>query len=280
MLWFFTEDGSEGIVKIMGMKGAMSLSGAYVKQCRAQNEIAILKKEMHALIQYYTCKEGELLEAMDECRDALIRVEQSAGNSTTPSNITSHTSISNAATAAESSSCSHRYVVSKAKRQHNAEFIRGELAILSNSLNYVVRPQLKMASKEFAGKIPLAVAPSSNDDEDMRTPSGKAQLFVTHQKYQDVTDLLVTWLRQEEEEGAEGTKQGVLVTWYMDHISGSMVVEMDEQMIQAYKLVRAIILKLIKNNTLIVVKEEGGDQPRVAHRMLVVNPDYIVAKSK
>ena len=108
MLWFdFTEDGTEGIVNMMGMKEAMLLCEAYVKQCRAKNELEILEREMKAFTEYYKHKETELLQAMRERRSALTKLQQSTG-SASPSSPVSQTSVPNSATREEASSCSYR----------------------------------------------------------------------------------------------------------------------------------------------------------------------------
>lgn len=149
MLWFdFTEDGTERIVNMMGMKEGMLLCEAYVKQCRAKNELEILEREMKAFTEYYEHKETELMHAMSERRSALAKLQQSTG-SASPSSPVSQTSVPNSATGEEASSCSHRYVVSEATRQQNAAFIKGEYAVLSKSLVYVVRPQLYMARQKI-----------------------------------------------------------------------------------------------------------------------------------
>mmetsp|Transcript_2637 Transcript_2637/g.4428 ORF Transcript_2637/g.4428 Transcript_2637/m.4428 type:complete len:857 (-) Transcript_2637:354-2924(-) len=119
----------------------------------------------------------------------------------------------------------------------------------------------------------------------------KAQFTLTYQKFQGVTDLLVERLKQAEEEGEQGMKQGELLTWYMDHITernaegtAGQGMASNDDMQQEYKIVKAVMQHLImRDGTLIIQEEETveeGKTPRAAHRVLAVSPNYVVAESQ
>jgi hypothetical protein len=119
----------------------------------------------------------------------------------------------------------------------------------------------------------------------------KAQFTLTYQKFQSVTDLLVERLKQAEEEGEQGMKQGELLTWYMDHITERNAEGMagqgmasNDDIQQEFKIVKAVMQHLImRDGTLIIQEEETveeGKTPRAAHRVLAVSPNYVVAESQ
>ena len=63
---------------------SMVLCEAFVKQCRAENELVILKREMRAFTHYYLDKERELVQVIDERRGVLMAKLQPGQSDVSP----------------------------------------------------------------------------------------------------------------------------------------------------------------------------------------------------
>lgn len=108
----------------------------------------------------------------------------------------------------------------------------------------------------------------------------QAQVTLTYEKFQKVTDTLVLKLREADADGQAGMKQSELIQWYMDVQVDKEAFNSYASMVEEYKVVKAVLQHLVKRDgTLIVIEEptsELGKAASVGERVLAVNPNYAV----
>jgi len=120
-----------------------------------------------------------------------------------------------------------------------------------------------------------------------KTPAQKVK--ITYEKYRNIANMLVLFMRQEEdkamtEEGAsdQGLRRSDVINWYLEEISGE--VDTESGLESESVLVKCVIDRLVKNDGVLlalkepILTEESLQKPAddEADPFLVVHPNYII----
>ncbi|KXS11015.1 MCM-domain-containing protein [Gonapodya prolifera JEL478] len=109
-------------------------------------------------------------------------------------------------------------------------------------------------------------------------PGQKQTLTLDYDKYRNITNAIVTKLRQQEERDLPDMKMSEIVEWYLESIEDEL--DSEEQLLLETKLVKLVIKRLCqKDNVLVRLRtvptgEDGPDLADEADPVLVVHPNY------
>ncbi|XP_047043718.1 DNA replication licensing factor MCM6 isoform X1 [Lolium rigidum] len=127
-------------------------------------------------------------------------------------------------------------------------------------------------------------------EDDEPADAGKKKLVITEEHFQRVTQALVMKLRQHEEslkkdgDGLAGMKQGDLIIWYVEQQNAQGAYSSTDEVKEEVKCIKAIIERLIQREGHLIVIDEGSAVAddgaaavrKVEHRILAVNPNYVI----
>ncbi|XP_008560986.1 DNA replication licensing factor Mcm6 [Microplitis demolitor] len=108
----------------------------------------------------------------------------------------------------------------------------------------------------------------------------KKKLTMSFEEYKNLSNMLVLYMRNEEErleiEGKEGIRKTELVAWYLDKIQDQ--IDSEEELLERKALVEKIIDRLIYHDQIIIPLTTGGlgNRDEEEDPMLVVHPNYVV----
>ncbi|KAK1693772.1 hypothetical protein QYE76_010469 [Lolium multiflorum] len=129
--------------------------------------------------------------------------------------------------------------------------------------------------------------PGEPDDEP--ADGGQKKLVITEEHFQRITQALVMKLRQHEEsvkkdgDGLAGMKQGDLIIWYVEQQNAQGAYRSTDEVKEEVKCIKAIIERLIQREGHLIVidegpavAEDGAAVRKTEHRILAVNPNYVI----
>ncbi|XP_073963424.1 minichromosome maintenance 6 [Choristoneura fumiferana] len=167
--------------------------------------------------------------------------------------------------------------------------------LLNKSIIRVEQPDIHLDEDE------PTYEPSMDVDQDMpntngtaETPvngdSGKKKLTLSFEEYKTLSDMLVVFMRKEENEAetrgeeSSGMRKSAVVSWYLEQLVSQGAIEDEDELLQRKTLVEKVIDRLMYHDQVIIplsttglkTTQKSSDQEVEDDPLLVVHPNYVV----
>ena len=129
--------------------------------------------------------------------------------------------------------------------------------------------------------------PPIENEDDPALMQPKKKLTVTFEEYKNLSNLLVIYMRREEQQAEEGLEDGgdkgvrrsEVVAWYLEQIQDQ--IETEEELVERKALVEKVIERLMYHDQVIIPLMKTGltgrdEESQEEDPVLVVHPNYIV----
>uniref|UniRef100_A0A8D9E5A3 DNA replication licensing factor MCM6 n=2 Tax=Cacopsylla melanoneura TaxID=428564 RepID=A0A8D9E5A3_9HEMI len=121
---------------------------------------------------------------------------------------------------------------------------------------------------------------ASNETGDNSTPGGnKKKHKLSFDEYKSLTNMLVAYMRQEEEKvTSEGLHKSEVVSWYLEQVGDQ--IENEEELLERKTVIEKVIERLIYHDQVILTltserRKQAQDSAEDDDPLLVVHPNYI-----